>query len=308
VSLRSVSSDNFVIVDTTNGPRIVGETDYTSAPSTLHEKAIYILEGQLYQVERLDFDGRKAYVREVDCDYYTDAISYTKVTILDEFARTGSGDPVSPADDLQAPGETERSGAPGLPRGLQALGPASHSHGEVHVVSRVVGFKKIKFYTNENVGSGELDLPEQQMHTTSYWLTIPHDTMERLPWDRQDRRDGVSGVAYAMRNVAQLLLMCDRQDLGLSVDGGDPEGAAPGADTAVVEPRVFIYDNYPGGIGFSEPLHGMRADLLARTHDLLRGCPCDSGCPSCVGPLGDVGPNAKAVATRLVSLLTQSLP
>ena len=106
----------------------------------LHPKAIYLLEGRLFQVDRLDFDGRKAYVSEVDCDYYTDAITHTKVTILDRFAA-----------DAEA---------------------VAH-HGEVHVVSRVVGFKKIKFYTNENVGSGELDLPEQQMHTTSYWLEIP---------------------------------------------------------------------------------------------------------------------------------------
>src|SRR6188474_3226634 len=86
VSLRSVSSDNFVVVDCTNGERVIGETDFTSGPATLHEKAIYIVEGQLFQVERFDFDGRKAYVRSVDCDYYTNAITYTKVTILDTFA------------------------------------------------------------------------------------------------------------------------------------------------------------------------------------------------------------------------------
>ena len=90
VSLRSVSSDNFVVVDCTNGERVIGETDFTSGPATLHEKAIYILEGQLFQVERFDFDGRKAYLRAVDCDYYTDAITYTKVTILDTF-ESGSG-------------------------------------------------------------------------------------------------------------------------------------------------------------------------------------------------------------------------
>ena len=90
VSLRSVSSDNFIVVDCTSGERVIGETDFTSGPSTLHEKAIYILEGQLFQVERLDFDGRKAYLRAVDCDYYTDAITYTKVTILDTFASTVS--------------------------------------------------------------------------------------------------------------------------------------------------------------------------------------------------------------------------
>ena len=89
VSLRSVTSDNFVVVDTTDGERVIGETDFTSGPSTLHEKAIYIVEGQLFQVERFDFDGRKAFVRAVECDYYTDAITYTKVTILETFAGRG---------------------------------------------------------------------------------------------------------------------------------------------------------------------------------------------------------------------------
>src|SRR5687767_7583764 len=91
VSLRSVSSDNFIIVDLTNGERVIGETDFSSGPSVLHEKAIYIVEGTLYQVERLDFDGRKAFVRAVECDYYTDAIDYTKVTILDDMTEMTSG-------------------------------------------------------------------------------------------------------------------------------------------------------------------------------------------------------------------------
>ena len=82
----------------------------------------------------------------------------------------------------------------------------------MRVVSRVVGFKKIKFYTNENVGSGELDLPEQQMHTTGYWLTLSRMLMASLPFSLEDRRDGVAGLAFAMKQVAQLLLMCDRQD------------------------------------------------------------------------------------------------
>ncbi len=276
VSLRSVSSDNFIIVDLTHGERVIGETDYTSAPSVLHEKAIYILEGQLYQVERLDFDNRKAFVRAVECDYYTDAIDYTKVTILDDM--TPSPDP-------------------------EANGPLSDvHHGEVHVVSRVVGFKKIKFYTNENIGAGELDLPEQQMHTSSYWLTIPREMMEALPYGIADRRDGVLGLAFAMRNVAPLLLMCDSHDLGLSVDGVSAEEAA--AVTAVVAPTIFIYDNYPGGIGFSEPLYSMHTDLIAKTRELIDGCPCQSGCPSCVGPEGNTGPLAKTVASQLLVLLS----
>ena len=265
VSLRSISSDNFVVVDQTNAAKVIAETDYNSAFPMLHPKAIYILEGRLFQVEKLDVEGRKAYVRSVDCDYYTDAITYTKVTILDRF-------------------------------GLDANAVAHH--GEVHVVSRVVGFKKIKFYTNENVGSGELDLPEQQMHTTSYWLEIPLDLLSALPFATDDRRDGIFGLAFAMKQIASLLLMCDARDLGLSINAGDDAQA----DGDV--PRIFLYDAYPGGIGFSEPLFSMHAELLVRTRELIAECPCDNGCPSCVGPVGQTGPLAKTVALRILDHLT----
>jgi DEAD/DEAH box helicase domain-containing protein len=358
VSLRSVSSDNFVVVDTTHDERVIGETDFTSGPSTLHEKAIYIVEGALYQVERLDFDGRKAYVRSVDCDYYTTAISYSKVTILETFetavgALSGSGirDPLSEtpgslAGGLSAvpdPGSRDAAIHGGIrtesfdeviealpdpgsripdydTRALPSPEPRApdpdseavsvssrRSHGEVHVVSRVVGFKKIKFYTNENVGSGDLDLPEQQMHTSSYWLTVPSAIMSALPYSIADRRDGIVGLAFAMKNIAQLLLMCDGHDIGLSVDGGALDrairtGGVPGVPEALAaEPNIFIYDNYPGGIGFSRPLFEMHDQLLARTRDLISGCPCDSGCPSCVGPEGNTGPDAKRVALRILS-------
>ena len=190
VSLRSISSDNFVVVDTTRGADVIGETSFTSGPATLHEKAIYLVEGALYQVERLDFEGRKAYVRRIDCDYYTDAITYTKVTVLETFA------------DRRWP----------------------LSHGEVHVSSRVVGFKKIKFYTNENVGSGELDLPEQQMHTTAYWLTVPQHgdggaavCLRRSPRRRRRPvvRDAAGGAAAAdVRSAGHRHLDRQRREWG----------------------------------------------------------------------------------------------
>jgi DEAD/DEAH box helicase domain-containing protein len=284
VSLRSISSDNFVVIDQTHGTKVIAETDFTSGPPTLHPKAIYIIEGRLFQVEKLDFDGRKAYVKEVDCDYYTDAITYTRVTILDRFAADAT---------------------------------AVANHGEVHVVSRVVGFKKIKFYTNENVGSGELDLPEQQMHTTAYWLEVPQDVLAALPYATDDRRDGIFGLAFAMKQIATLLLMCDGHDIGLSINAGNKTGGGrdgeldyhaaghpgmplPDGDT----PRIFMYDAYPGGIGFSEPLFSMHVELLERTRELIAGCPCDNGCPSCVGPVGQNGPLAKTVALRILDHLS----
>ncbi len=295
VSLRSISSDNFVVVDITGDSRVIGETDFTSGPSTLHPKAIYMVEGALYQVEKLDFEGRKAFVREIDCDYYTDAITYTRVTILDTFA-SRSSNPESLAN-----------------------------HGEVHVVSRVVGFKKIKFHTNENVGSGDLDLPEQQMHTTSYWLTIPASVLSLLPYAADDRRDGIIGLAAALRQVAQLRLMCERHDIGIAMGSGavsdwhgntdqtelsvkfPPESATSPPENPP-DPIIFIYDNYPGGIGFSEPLFRMHDDLLRDSRRLIEECGCEAGCPVCVGPVGDTGRLAKTAALRILQLLIDRLP
>jgi DEAD/DEAH box helicase domain-containing protein len=179
----------------------------------------------------------------------------------------------------------------------------------VHVSSRVVGFKKIKFYTNENVGSGELDLPEQQMHTTAYWLTIPQPVMAALPYAADDRRDGVVGLSFAMRQVAQLLLMCDRQDIGVSIGSGEQgEEVDPRSPIALPdEPRIFIYDNYPGGIGFSQPLFAMHGELLRRTRAVIASCSCEHGCPTCVGPIGNTGPLAKLVALRILDRLAPAL-
>jgi len=286
VSLRSVSSDNFIVYDDSREPRIVAEVDFVSAHSTLHEKAIYILEGKQYIVEKFDYAERRATVRPWESDYFTDAITYTKVNILERFE------------------SSER-----------------RSHGEVHVVSQVVGFKKIKFYTMENVGSGELDMPEIEMHTTSYWLTIPREVMASVPGTSEERRDGVVGLANTLKTVAMLFLMCDRGDIGValgdnsqgtaSVERGFKRltagaGAAASAEPAgaAYEPNVFIYDNYPGGIGFSQPLYELHGKLLSESKRLIESCPCHEGCPSCVGPVGEIGHRGKQTALAILELLS----
>ncbi|HXB54461.1 MAG TPA: DEAD/DEAH box helicase [Vicinamibacteria bacterium] len=281
ISLRSVSSDNFVIQDVTPGeaPRVIAEVDYDSAPATLHEKAVYILEGRTYLVEKYDHQERRAQVRGAEVDYYTDAITYTKVRILDRFAEEGAG-------------------------------RALRSHGEVHVTSQVVGFKKIKFHTNENVGAGDLQMPENEMHTTSYWLTIPKEVLIGLPFRGEDRRDGVVALSHTLGQMAALFLMCDRHDLGVALgDNGQGEAqiqkgwrerlaAPPPPDD--YEPIVFLYDNYPGGIGLSEPLYRLHDRLLRESRSLIASCPCQDGCPSCVGPPGEVGNRGKEVALALL--------
>jgi len=309
ISLRSISSDNFVIVDTTAEPQVIGEVDFSSALTTVHEKAIYMQDGQQYHVERLDYDERKAYVRQCDSDYFTDAIDYTKIKILERFDSA-------------------------------ATGPARKNHGEVRVNTQVVGFKKIKFHTMENVGSGELTLPEQEMHTTAFWLTLPQALLDALPYNRTDRLDGVNGLATAMQAIATLLVMCDARDLGVAV-GENQEDRSQESEVrsqnaeadeseiqnpkskiqnhdfrtpksqlrtplTIFEPNIYLYDKYPGGIGFSEPLFHMAGTLLQNTQSLIGHCPCASGCPSCVGPVGEVGEKGKEVALEILRRIVAS--
>jgi DEAD/DEAH box helicase domain-containing protein len=253
-SFRSVSSDNFVVVDITGEPAIIADVAFTAALTTLHEKAIYLHEARQYHVERFDYKERKAYVRRVDCDYYTDAIDYTQVKTLQQFEG-------------------------------QPLGGARKCHGDVRVVRQIVGFKKIKFYTNENVGAGHLSMPEQEMHTTAFWLHFPAEFMARFPdLSSTEKQSGLVGLGNAVRTVAALLLMCDPRDLGVAFSE---------------EPNLYLYDCYPGGVGQSAPLFRMADRLLQLTVDLLAACQCDTGCPSCVGPVGEVGERGKEAALRI---------
>jgi len=288
ISLRSVTSDNFVIINTAGeengGPEVIGEVDFASALTTVHPKAIYIHQGQQYHVERLDFDKRKAYVKRVNVDYYTDAIRYTQVRVLEV------------AEEQSIPG------------------PAARAHGDVLVRSQVVGFKKIKFFTNENVGSGKLELPENEMHTTAFWLTLGHSLLAELPFTLSDRQSGIFGLLYALGSMATLLLMCDRRDLGTAVGDRPPSAAseinwedfaAPRTSdiTEFFEPNLYLYDAYPGGIGFSEPLYRISNLLLERTRELISACPCENGCPSCVGPAADRSESTKNVALAMLERL-----
>ena len=274
ISLRSVTSDNFVVIDITNEEKIIAVVAFPAALVELHPKAIYLHEAKQFQVERMDYEGRKAYVRQVDCDYFTDAIDYTQVKILEEF-------------EAQAVPSVD----PGAARAVA-------SHGEVRVNRQIVGFKKVKFYTMENVGAGTLSLPEQEMHTTSFWLHFPLLFLERFAdLSPSARLNGLSALGNAMRTAAALLLMCDPRDLGVSLTDKS------GTQTPGFEPDLHLYDNYPGGIGQSQPLYQMNAQLLSASRNLISSCPCESGCPSCVGPEGETGSRGKGIALRIVDAL-----
>jgi DEAD/DEAH box helicase domain-containing protein len=319
ISLRSVTSDNFVIINITGEPRVIGEVDFVSALTTVHEKAIYIHGGQQYHVEHLDFKQRKAYVKQVDADYYTDAIRYTQVRIL-EIAASASSLPEESVIPLVLSGESKPSGAKDLNPSDAVISPVraySRSFGDVLVRSQVVGFKKIKFFTNENVGAGTLELPENEMHTTSYWITLERPLLESLPYSISERQSGMFGLLQALKTVATLLLMCDGRDLSTAIGERPP---APGAVTgeitplrmedatvanarAFFEPNLYLFDAYPGGIGFSEPLFHAHEYLMKKTRELISACPCDAGCPSCVGPASDLALKAKEAALAILDRL-----
>src|SRR5579872_3422476 len=263
-TLRSITSDNFVVIDTTGAAEVIAEVSFPTALTTLHEKAIYLHEARQYHVERFDYDQRKAYVKSVDCDYYTDAIDYTQVRVLTEF-------------------ESEPMAA------------ASRVHGDVRVNRQIVGFKKIKFYTMENVGAGKLSMPEQEMHTTAFWLHFSADFLARLgDFSPAEKQSGIGGLGNALRTVAALLLMCDPRDLGIAVS----EQVAGSLE--VFEPNLYLYDTYPGGIGQSAPLYRLAPRLFRQTAELIAACGCEAGCPSCVGPVGEVGERGKEVAGRIL--------
>src|SRR6202166_1019355 len=217
VSLRSVTSDNFVIIDVTGAPQVIGEVDFPSALATVHEKAIYLHGGQQYHVEHLDFKERKAYVKQVNVDYYTDAIRYTQVRVL-EIAETARGD--APQEGRASSALTESGG-----EHSQEWLCHARSHGDVLVRSQVVGFKKIKFFSNENIGAGQLELPENEMHTTSYWITLERALLESLPYSIIERQSGMFGLLYALASVPTLLLMCDARDLGTAIGERPPAPA-----------------------------------------------------------------------------------
>ncbi len=292
VSLRSVTSDNFVIVDTTDETKVIGEVDFSSALVTVHPKAIYLHQGQQFHVEALNFDERKAYVKRVDVDYYTDAIRYTQVRVLETAA----------SERLQPENRDTH---------------AARSHGDVLVRSQVIGFKKIKFFTNENVGDGKLELPENEMHTTAFWLTLERPLVESLPFSLSDRQSGMFGLLHALESIATLLLMCDGRDLGTAIgerpptpgleieweEAPDLKAVTAPAEKEFFEPNLYLYDAYPGGIGFSEPLYRAHQILLAKTRELIEGCPCENGCPSCVGPVGEQGERAKEAALAILGRL-----
>jgi len=292
ISLRTVTSDNFLVIDTTSRDaaqvkrrQIIAEVDWKSAFAMIYPKAIYMVEGDPFEVQELHYredEEKVAYVKRVAVDYFTDAISAKGVWILQRLARQ----------------ET-----PGL----------LAEQGEVLVAEKVVGFKKIKMGTLENVGSGEVELPQQEMQTTSVWLTLHPGLLAEISPRRDDLVDGLRALTHLLHSLAPIFLLCDIRDVGAWLGDGSPSQAGQVVTRETMRaqllqgetftPTIYLYDNQPGGIGLAERIFEVLPELLARGLDTLEACGCRSGCPSCVGPVNEVGRQAKPIALGVLKRL-----
>jgi DEAD/DEAH box helicase domain-containing protein len=261
ISLRSAAQENFIIIDMTNGHRVIGECDRFSAPTLIHEEAIYIHEGIQFQVEKLDYEEKKAFVRQVSVDYFTDASMAVQLKVL----------------------HVNREGR---------VGGLLRQLGEVTVNAQPTIFKKIRLRTHENIGSGPIRLPEEELHTSSYWFTF--DEAMAAGRTANDMQHALLGIANVLAHLAPLYLMCDPMDIRVV-----PQVKAVHSKL----PTVFFYDRYPGGVGLSDRLYEVHGQLMDQARSLIKSCGCISGCPACVGPIEEVGLLGKKLALELLAEL-----
>lgn len=242
ISLRSASQENVVIIDQSDvaNIKVIGEMDRFSAMTLLHEEAIYLHQGTQFQVELLDWEEKKAFVREVDVDYYTDANLAVQLKVLEQ--------------DKQ-----------------QFISSGEIGYGDVSITAMATIFKKIKFETHENIGSGPISLPEEELHTSAAWISL-HKEIGQFKQERLEQ--GLIGTSHALKSIAPLFVMCDPQDIHV----------VPQVKAAHNEkPTIFFYDRYPGGVGLSEKIFDGFQLVVKEASDLVKKCQCAYGCPSCIG-------------------------
>ncbi|MDQ0255767.1 DEAD/DEAH box helicase domain-containing protein [Evansella vedderi] len=262
ISLRSAAQENVIIIDQSHVEkhRVIGEMDTFSAMTLLHDEAIYLHEGVQYQVEYLDWDEKKAYVREVDVEYFTDANLAVQLKVLDI--------------------DKEKQ-----------LGTSLLEYGDMMVTAMATIFKKLKLETFENIGSGPIHLPEQELHTNGIALSFSSDEITNMREDVVEQM--LMGLAHVLQHVACVRVMCDKNDLHAV-----PEVKAIHSE----KPTVFLYDRYPGGIGLSDTVYKQIDVILHDAIDFIDRCTCSEGCPSCIGIAGAYSDFEREVSVKKIIL------
>lgn len=271
VSLRGGAGENFIVLDNGNNNRVLAEVDFDSAPFLIHDDAIYIHNGRTFYVEKLEWDRRTAYVREKRVDYYTDAESSSTVQVL--------------AVDQEIVLE------PSSPRGRLL---AAKRFGDVNVTMIIAKFKKVKFETHESVGYGPVNVPALELQTESLWFSFREELPRLAKAAGFEAATALRGFANLLRHTVPLYVLCDPQDITVYTMLRSPFDQRP---------AVFVWDRFPGGTGISRRLFAIEGEVLRAARQMLDGCPCKDGCPSCIGPTLDVGDHGRSATRWLLDAL-----
>ena len=241
VNLRSISQNNYAIVNASAGGKTIGQVDAVSAPELVYPQAVYLHEGKPYLVRQLDDQAKIAYVEPCDVDYYTQPVLASQCRIRQQHEH---------ADYLDG----------------------ATCFGDVDVTWQTIAFRKIKYYTMELIGQAALDLPSQTLSTSATWWTISESMRQDLARAGYNPVEGLMGLRNLMLAGLPALAMCDRRDISGMVDSSN-----------LGSPTIFVYDRYPGGVGFAQKGFTLMDQWLALCRAIVTECPCESGCPSCVG-------------------------
>lgn len=279
VNLGGEDPDNVLVLDAAT-KKAIGEIDRAASITTVHQGAIYQVEGETWKIEVFDHKNRRAYARAVESDYFTEAEVDVDVRVLRLEERAARERPAS-ADTRESSEDF-------------ALW-----RGEVHVTTLATQYKKIRFYTRENVGAEDIHLPAEELDSESFVLTLGEETAAELGLMAGDRGAAWRGLGMLLRRVAPLVLSCEGRDLGLSTQVRSPRFRRP---------AIFLYDAVQGGVGLSEILFQSHRELFRAAREVLARCACTHGCPACVGPAEEVGLLGKETALRVLEHLVGGAP
>lgn len=241
INIRSSSGEVYAVVDVTTGA-LLETVESSVAFIQIHPGAIYLHQGESYLITRLDLTGKVAYAEPNAGNYYTETKELHDLHIIKER-------------------ESFKAGAVDIVTG------------DVEVTVNVVGFKKMRQFTEEIIGEEPLDLPPITFPTVALWFGVPHRALSAIAGSGLDFAGGLHAVEHAAIGILPLFALCDRNDIG---------GVSTPLHPDTGRAQVFIYDAYPGGIGISEKGFSMITELWEATLKVVAECPCEDGCPSCV--------------------------
>ncbi len=265
LDLRSIGGEPYALVEASTGA-LMGTVDTARALQQIHPGAIYLHQGENFEVISLDLDSRVALLETAEDIYYTQSQERSDIRVLDV-------------------------------QNEKLVGETAFYVGKVAVAEQVVGYLRRSIATGEILGVVDLELPEQNLETMAFWYTVEDEIASRAQIGPQELPGALHAAEHAGIGILPLFAMVDRSDIG-----GVSTPLAP--DTGL--PTVFIYDGYPGGVGIAERGFSRAAEHLSATLEAVRGCRCEAGCPSCVqSPKCGNGnePLDKAAAVRLMAAI-----